>query len=138
MQYKSVVQEDEWGCGAACVASLLDISYQEAKRRLEDAKEAALDDEPKGLNYDPIAQVLHDYGITVIADWNAKKYPPGTIVLVYGKGNYKDGHYLLRVPNGWMNPWETLYDRRKKKCSSIKKSLPEGTRVKAALIATNG
>lgn len=134
MQYAAVTQKDEWGCGVACVASLLDIAYDDAKVRLESSKGATLNQRPKGLELDAIVHVLHDAGISVVANWYAAKYPVGTIALVFGAGNYADGHYLLRVPNGWMNPWETLYDRRRKRTSSIKKTLPRGTRVDVALV----
>ncbi len=37
-KYRLVKQLDEWGCGVACVASLLGISYKKAKDALVEIK----------------------------------------------------------------------------------------------------
>ena len=42
-QYGLVVQEEEWGCGAACVASLLGVSYEDAKTLVEEEKGIPID-----------------------------------------------------------------------------------------------
>lgn len=58
-KYELVSQDDEWGCAAACVASILDIPYQRAKRLLEKEKSAEINDKPKGFEIDEIAHALY-------------------------------------------------------------------------------
>ncbi|WP_274496562.1 hypothetical protein [Xanthomonas campestris] len=69
-KYEVVSQEDEWGCAAACVASILDIPYQRAKRLLEKEKSAGINDKPEGFEIDEIAHALYKKDVKVVADWN--------------------------------------------------------------------
>lgn len=146
-RYKAVPQEDIWGCGVACVASRIGKPYAVVKALLEKAKGGSISDVTKrslkGLNLDPIVEVLFGEGIKVIADWpgkswSAKKCPIGTIVLVYGRRPYDDGHYLLRVPEGWMDPWsnmpQEMSKEKPKPRAEIRADLsPKGYRVKVSV-----
>jgi len=57
-QYQLVSQEDDWGCGAACIASLLDIRYQQAKQLVEKVKGRSINALPCGLELHHIAIAL--------------------------------------------------------------------------------
>jgi len=129
-----VTQRDEWGCGAACVASLLAISYGDALTRLEHYKGAGINEQPKGLEPTPIIHVLRDAGYEATKQYKACSWPLGTIVLLTWEfGRYKDcGHYMLLTGRGWMDPWYNLNKRPRK--SQYRSVLPKNTAVKAALV----
>ena len=137
MQYAALAQKHEWGCGIACVASRLGISYEAAKERLEKFRDGNINKSPKGLNLDPIVHVLRKAKIKVVADWYAEEFPVGTIVLIYGSAPYEAGHYLLRVADGLMDPWANMPER-KPRAAKIRKSLPKGTEIEVALLSING
>lgn len=137
-KYGLVSQEDEWGCGAACVASLLGVSYRKAKKLVEIVKEAPIDegqDRPgpgPGLELHHIAIALHDAGVKVIADWYPAEIPDGSIVCIGGDWPYDNDHYILKTPNGWMDP---CYDLKKKNMvARYRKDYPEGTDFLVALV----
>ena len=127
-----VEQEDEWGCGVACVASRLGVTYAVAKSRLEKQKGSGIEEKPKGLDLDPIVKVLHRAGVDVVADWFAKEMPAGTIAYIDGAAPYKDGHYLLKVAGGWMDPWSSMPAKARE--AKVQKGLPKGTNIKVALV----
>ncbi len=131
-----MIQQDEWGCGVACVASLIGVPYDVAKKRLVEYKGRGINQSPKGLELDPIVYVLHDAGIEVLADWFAKDFPDGTIAYIKGGAPYECGHYLLKVPGGWMDPWFNM--PAEDRVAKIRKGLPKGTKVKVALIPKQG
>ena len=126
-------QEDEWGCGAACVASLLGVTYQEAKKLVEDIKGRSVNAKPHGLELHHIALTLQAEGIKVIADWAPTViFPNGTIVCIGGKSHYKYEHYLLKTPSGWMDPWYNLDPE--KKVARYRENFPEDSEFLVALI----
>lgn len=129
-----VTQKDDWGCGAACVASLLAISYYEARKRLEQRKGAGINEASKGLEPSPIAHVLRDAGYEVTKQYKASSWSLGTIVLLTWEfGRYKDsGHYMLLTERGWMDPWYNL--NKRPRISQYRPVLPKNTAVKAALV----
>lgn len=132
-QYDLVSQEDEWGCGAACVASLLGITYQKAKTLVEDIKGRSVNAKPHGLELHHIALALQAEGVKVIADWDSTVPPSdGTIVCIGGKSRYKYEHYILRTPSGWMDPWHNLDPE--KKVARYLKEYPRGSEFLVALI----
>ncbi|WP_300727514.1 hypothetical protein [Pseudomonas sp.] len=132
-QYDLVSQEDEWGCGAACVASLLGITYQEAKKLVENIKGRSVNAKPYGLELHDIALALQAEGVKVIADWDSKvPLSDGTIVCIGGKSRYKDEHYLLKTPSGWMDPWYNLDPE--KKVARYRKRYPRDSEFLVALI----
>ena len=142
-KYELVSQEDEWGCGAACVASLLGITYRKAKKLVEEVKEASInEDVPRpgpgpGLELHHIAIALYKSGVKVIADWypDMSTIPVGTIACIGNKTNYKDEHYILMTPEGWMDPWYNLdIDNMS---AGYRKSFPRGTKLLVALIPVN-
>lgn len=134
-KYELVSQDDEWGCAAACVASILDIPYQRAKRLLEKEKSAEINDKPKGFEIDEIAHALYKKNVKVVADWNPPaKLPSGTIVCIHSRVRYASYHYLLKVPGGYMDPWFDLKDGVME--AQLRAELPKGTKLVVALIPT--
>lgn len=127
-------QKHAWGCGAACVASLLEIPYTDALARLEQYKGAGINEQPKGLEPSPIAHVLRDAGYEVTKQYKASSWPLGTIVLLTWRfGRYKDcGHYMLLTGRGWMDPWFNLNECPRK--AQYRSALPKNTAVVVALV----
>ncbi|MGB5907414.1 MAG: hypothetical protein WBG87_08245 [Stenotrophomonas maltophilia] len=134
--YGLVPQEDEWGCGAACVASLLGVSYSRAKKKLEAIKAKPLDDEPCGLEIHEIWLCLAHERLQYVAEWKEpKKFVSGTIVCIRGKAPYEGDHYLLMTPNGWMDPYSNLGRPSDPYRESIyRDELPASTKFVVALI----
>jgi hypothetical protein len=135
-KYRLVPQEDEWGCGAACVASLLGISYSRAKKRLERIKAKPLDEKPRGLDIHEIWLCLALERLQYVAEWEKpKKFVPGTIVCIGGEAPYDGDHYLLMTQNGWMDPYSNL-DRPSDpyRESTYRDALPTRTKFLVALI----
>ena len=135
-QYDLVSQEDELGCGAACMASLLGIPYQKAKKLAEKAKGLSIDAEPGGLELHHIAIALKKEGVKVIADWFPAKIPDGTIVCIRGEQHYADDHYMLKTPSGWMDPWFNIEESNRK--ARFREDYPEGTDFLVALVPVSG
>ena len=135
-QYDLVAQEDEWGCGVACMASLLGVSYQNAKKLAEDAKGLAINAEPGGLELHDIAIALQKAGVKVIADWDPADIPDGAIVCIRGKAPYADDHYILKTPSGWMDPWYNIGNNLREARS--REEYPSGTYFLVALVPVNG
>ncbi len=132
-QYDLVSQEDEWGCGAACVASLLGMTYQEAKYLVEDIKGRSVNAKPHGLELHHIALALQAEGVKVIADWDsAVHHPDGSIICIGGESRYKYEHYILKTPNGWMDPWFDL--KKNKMVAKYRDDYPKGADFLVALI----
>jgi hypothetical protein len=135
-KYGLVTQEDKWGCGVACLASLLGISYQDAKQLAEAAKERGVNARPSGLELHDLARALRGEGIKVVADWAPAAIPNGSIAFVAGGRRYGEaGHYILRTPRGWMDPW---YNLRKVKNAEYREEIPKGTALRVVLVRVRG
>lgn len=132
-----VRQRHEWGCGIACVASVLGISYNDAKSRLESYEEDGelKDWESTGLEPDTMIKVLADAGIIVEERVGLRRWPSGTIVFLSEEwGRYKEsGHYMVKTDEGWMDPWINGPDEKPRK-ADIRDRLPYGTSVQVALV----
>jgi hypothetical protein len=106
---KLVAQEDEFGCGVASVASLLNLSYQDALK-LFNPEFAGI----RGYFCVDLVEALYQYGhcycwggIEALGSEKLQKLAsiPGNIVFVDNSGGYPFGHYTTNTPNGWMNSW---------------------------------
>lgn len=135
-QYALVTQEDEWGCGAACVASLLGISYAKAKQLVEKIKGQSVNARPRGLELHHLALALKKKSVKVIADWNPIEIPNGTIVCISGDPPYDGDHYMLKTPHGWMDPWYNLDESKME--AKYRKKYPKGTSFLVALVPVHG
>jgi len=133
-----VSQLDEWGCGVACAASALKISYVEAKRRLIKVKGRDIDEEPFGLELEPILEVLKNGGKAFRTVNNGRNLPIGSIVFLSEElGKYAgSGHYLLKTNDGWMNPWGNFPESKPR--AEYQTRLPRNTRVQVALVPLDG
>jgi hypothetical protein len=133
-QFDQVVQEDEWGCGAACVASLLGCPYSVAKKLVEDIKGIAVDDEQRpGLDLHHLALALREQGVKVVADWEERLiFPVGSIVCIADNKKHKDEHYMLKTPHGWMDPWANMGTTPR--TSAYRDRFPDGTWFLVALV----
>lgn len=132
---REVAQEDEWGCGVACVASILAVSYAKARQLLVKHKKAKIDEEPEGLLLHHIALALRDDDFHVVADWDEpKSCKPGTIVLVgRARGGLEHEHYIVSVGGGmFMDPWINYPDADR--LAGLRADYPKGKIFYVALV----
>lgn len=105
---KSITQEFEYGCGIACYAFVLNISYKEATVHL--GKEQSTS---RRFWVKDIIKALNEAGLNYFSQHirlgtRALHYPEGTIALIRRSKHYPVGHYLIRHQNLWMDPWINL------------------------------
>ncbi len=102
---KLVAQEDSMGCGVACVASVLEISYKDSMKLFDEKRSST-----KGYYLKDLLQALNKKGVIYksgkVTD-KTRKYvnKVGSIVFVKRSKKFPVGHYLLKTSKGWMNPW---------------------------------
>jgi len=105
---KEIVQENPLGCGIACTASVLDISYQQALDLFQEGEQKA---QTIGFYCKDIANALLKEGkVYQYAHVNSLPQDilavPGIIVYIKKSVRYPAGHYLVRMPDErWMDPW---------------------------------
>lgn len=123
---ESITQEFDYGCGIACFAFALDLSYQLAVERLGDEQTNSnrfwVKDLTSALN-----QSGKNYESKYFKPYLYKRlYKEGTIVLIRRSKIYPAGHYLIRHNKYWMDPWINLpKDRNIKNAQSgFRKRLP--------------
>jgi len=105
---KSITQEFEYGCGIACYAFALNISYKKAVDML--GPEQAFSNR---FWVKDLVKALNDAGLQYKSKHLSKKlyksiYKDRTIVLIRRSKNYIAGHYLIRHNDLWMDPWINL------------------------------
>lgn len=109
---KSITQEFDYGCGIACYAFVLGISYEESEDKL--GLEQSISERfwvkdlthalnKAGLNYERKYIKPHI---------KPRIYKEGVIVLVGRSKEYPVGHYLVRHNKMWMDPWINLPNNR--------------------------
>jgi hypothetical protein len=109
---ESITQEFDYGCGVACFAFALGLTYKQAEGMLGE-KQAQSDrfwvkDFTAALN-----RAGKKYESKHIKPYLYKKlHEDGTIVLVRRSKDYPAGHYLIRYQNYWMDPWINLPEDR--------------------------
>ena len=102
---KPTTQEHTLGCGVACVASILGISYQGALKYFN--KENVIS---RGCYCSEIVHVLHlngkyyKYEKIILGNMH-RILDYGVIVFLEKSEEYPMGHYLVRANDKWMNPW---------------------------------
>jgi hypothetical protein len=108
-RYRPVAQQDKWGCGVACVASVLGISYAEVVARLgatpskggskngQNGKEPSSEALRRVLN-----DAFKDTGLAYELDrpfiGDPDGLETGSIV------SLASGRCLMRAADGWMDP----------------------------------
>lgn len=121
-----VTQEDDLGCGVAAVANILGINYKDALRGFDRRRV-----ETFGSTCKDIVRVLEKNGIQAKYRYINKKlkskiYKPKTIVFIKRSNKYQQGHYFVRVADGWCDSWINLQQdcNIKNAKSGIRKRLP--------------
>lgn len=112
---KYQAQKDLKGCGIACIANLLNKSYDWVKEDFE-KKFYKID---RGVKIFDIVNYLKFHNLEYKSKFfnQNKKYNynkregskfskiPNSITLIAKSEKYKVGHYLLRIDGGWVDPW---------------------------------
>lgn len=104
---KTVSQEHPLGCAVACVASLSNTSYKQALNLFDDPELAW----NRGFYCSEIVKALAQLEMNYTfeeyktAKHSKKINKPGSIVFIEPNSKYPAGHFMLRLENGWMNPW---------------------------------
>lgn len=107
--YQLVVQKDDFGCGVSCVASRLGMDYARALSEFTHPENAST----KGYWCKELQMVLANNGLKYRLRYAPKMKPDeleavGTIVFIKKDSTFPYGHYLLKTPYGWMDPWANL------------------------------
>lgn len=108
---KKIAQKHGLGCGVACVASALNVNYDEALMLFE-----------KPENAGTLGYLCKDLVLALAMAGKSYKHKylknkadavlsvPGTIVFTRFSKAYPRGHYLIKTQKGWMNPWVNFPD----------------------------
>jgi hypothetical protein len=107
MRNKCVAQIHPNGCGVACVAQILAVTYNQALRFFRNGESAAV---LRGFYCKDIVKALKLAGrnyrfFYVNQKRRGRIYKNGTVVLIARSRRYPQGHYLARVKNRWMDSW---------------------------------
>jgi len=128
MNFKLIKQKDDYGCGAACVAALLNITYRQALKLFNDGNLKA---KTKGFSCKEICLVLNKFGKNyeykyVKPRLKNRIYKEGTIVFIKRSKKYPANHYLLRTGKSWLDPWINLNRNKniKNAKAGLRKRLP--------------
>jgi len=102
----SITQEHPMGCAVACVASVLNISYQSALELFSNPQNAWTN----GYFCVDLIEALGKKNITYLFKEILNQQDPilsqhGTIIFIDTCHQYPCGHYLVKTIDGWMNPW---------------------------------
>lgn len=105
---ESITQEFDYGCGIACYAFALGISYKKAAKQLGEQQAQSNRFWVKDLR-----EALNKSGLSYISlhckpQQDNPAYSEGTIVLIRRSKIYPTGHYFIRHNNQWMDPWVNL------------------------------
>ena len=109
MKPMMITQQDEMGCGAACVAYVANISYEHAASMLGKDKASSVGFRCKELT-NVLTQLGHPYihkHTNSIQEERLLKQN-GTIVFIKRSSRYPYGHYLVRYGDRWGDPWINL------------------------------
>ena len=112
------------GCAIACVAFLLGISYKNAKEMFRHPEHSFT----RGFYCGEITRVLNKGGLNYVFSKIKNEQVKiinnlGVIVFTERNKDYPGGHFLVRVKNGWMNPWINFPNITPAK-SGFQKNLP--------------
>lgn len=123
---ESITQEFDYGCGIACYAFALGLTYRQAVNKLGEEQACS----PRFWVKD-LTAALNQPG----KSYESKHFKPllrkqlykeGTIVLIRRSKTYPVGHYLIRHKKHWMDPWINLSKDRniENAKSGFRKRLP--------------
>ncbi len=108
-------QKDINGCGIACLANLLHTDYDLVKKEFEKNFYSI----HRGINIADMVRFLKLHNLDYTSKFfNQKTYDPkeaskysklpNSITLIAKSEKYPVGHYLLKVGEGWVDPWYNL------------------------------
>jgi len=129
-----IKQEDDMGCGVACVAFLAGKTYQQAVNILGQDKARTV-----GFHLQELVDALSEFGLTyhfmhVKPKMKQSIYHEGTIVFIKRSTRYPYGHYIVRHNGQWADPWVNLViDRDHKNAKSGYRKILPGTAQWAVL-----
>lgn len=103
-----ITQEDDMGCGVACVAFAANKTYQQAAKILGQDKARSV-----GFQLKELVDALSQYGLGyhfkhVKPKMKESIYQDGVIVFIKRSPRYTYGHYLIRHSGLWADPWINL------------------------------
>jgi hypothetical protein len=105
---KSITQEFDYGCGVACFAFAMNVSYKRAEELLGEKQAASTRFWIKDFA-SALSKGGKPYAAKYIKPHLRKKiYGEGTIVLIRRAKHYPTGHYVIRHGGQWMDPWINL------------------------------
>lgn len=115
MRRNAIVQEDSMGCGIACIAFVLDKTYQETLKLFLNSNNA----KGKGFYCKEIVEAFKNAGLSCNYKYIKKKrqrniYENNSIVYIRKSKRYPAGHYLCRWNNLWMDSWINFPNENKK------------------------
>lgn len=105
---KSITQESDYGCGVACYAFALGISYKKAVQLLGEKQANSTRFWVNDFTYQLNRAGIEYRSIRISKRSRRKIYRDGTIVLIRQSKKYIAGHYLIRHGESWMDPWINL------------------------------
>lgn len=109
-----VRQEEDFGCGIACIAYICEIDYNEAQQSmLHPDKAQTVGYRCKAL-CDALNRICEEKKVEKI--WRTKyvgrtrnpNIPDDSIVYINKNNKYKYGHYMVKTKYGYMNPFANL------------------------------
>ena len=105
---ESITQEFDYGCGIACFAFALEITYKQAVKHLGESQANStrfwIKDFTAALNNSDKQYIAKHIKPSIMKTI----YKEGTIVLLRRSKQYPTGHYLIRYNGYWMDPWINL------------------------------
>jgi len=105
---ESITQEFDYGCGIACFAFALNVTYKQAAKQLGEVQANStrfwIKDFATALNISGKHYIAKHLKPSVMR----KIYKEGAIVLIRRSKRYPTGHYLIRHKGHWMDPWINL------------------------------
>ena len=121
-----VAQRHAMSCGVACVANVMECSYDDAMRHF-DSRHA----DTRGYYCKNIVMALEKFGKTyrfkkVHEEVDPLIYQEGTIAFVGPSSDLPYGYWLTRIGGEWIDPWINLtYESNPKKATAgIRYELP--------------
>lgn len=130
---KYISQEDAMGCGIACVAYILSISYGEAVTLFTDKQKRW----SRGFTSKDITEAIRTFGGAYRSVYIGREEKPcienSSIVYVPKCKYFPHGHYLVKIQNGYMDPFinlhESNFDHTKAR-AGLRKTLPSKASMK--------
>lgn len=124
---KPIVQKHNFGCSLACLAFLINQSYDDLVNQFSLKKART-----SGFYCRELVAYLLKIGYQaeyhyLNKKWRRKIYLEKTIVFVRRSKRYPFGHYLIRYQNQWMDPWINFFKTKeiKNAVAGFRRRLPE-------------